>query len=122
MPCACGAKAERVYDFSRVQVCVLGNQRDFKLDATCVPIGWDKGNTAEKQEARYRKLIAENKKKALAVDKQAIKGGIRHIATVPREFHRMRSNQYGKKYFDPASQSTTEIKQKLKSDGLLFKD
>lgn len=122
VPCDCGKEAERIFDCSNVSVCNKGAMRDFKLDATSVPIGWERGNTAEKQEARYRKIVGEARNTARAVDKQAIKGGIRHIAKVPREFHRMRSNQFGKAYLDPATQSTAELKDKLKSDGLLFKD
>lgn len=121
-PCVCGAVAARVFD-SMPEVCVKGNERPFKLDATCVPIGWQHGNTdVEKQERRYKKLINETKKRAQAVDKQAIKGGIRHIGSVPRELMRMRTNQYGKDYLDPAQQSTAEVKEKLRSDGLLFKN
>jgi len=117
----CAARAARVFDFSKVQVCVRGVQRDFKLDASHVPVGWEHGNTdAKKQERRYTKIVEETGARARAVDKQAIKGGIRHIATVPRELHRARSNQFGKDYFDPASQSVGELKEKLKADGLLF--
>lgn len=102
---------------------VRGNQRPIKLDWTDMPLGWERGNgNAKKQEERYDEVVNETKKRALAVDKQAIKNGIRHIATVPREMHRLRSKQYGKSYLDPASQSTAELKGKLKSDGLLFKD
>lgn len=120
--CECGGSAERLFS-STVQVICKGAERDMKLDSSCVPIGWEKGNTdAARQEQRYSKLIQETRTRARAVDKQAIKGGIRHIASVPRELHRMRSNQFGKDYLDPASQSKGELKAKLKSDGLLFKD
>lgn len=119
----CLGRAARVFDFSNVQVCVRGVQRDFKLDASHVPVGWERGNTdAQQQEARYTKIVAETGARARAVDKQAIKGGIRHIATVPRELHRARTNQFGKDYLDPGSQSTSELKEKLKADGLLFKN
>lgn len=120
--CSCGKKAKRVFS-ADVEVLVKGRERPMKLDHTCVPIGWERGNTsAAKQEARYSREIQETRNRAHAVDKQAIKNGIRHIAKVPRELHRMRTNQYGKDYYDPSQQSVGELKAKLKSDGLLFKD
>ena len=118
--CECGGVAQRVFD-ADVQVCVKGNALPFHLDATDVPVGWQHGNTdAEKQERRHSKMVAQFKKRAKEVDKQAIKGGIRHIARVPRELQRMRTKQFGKDYFDPSAQTTTELKDKLKADGQLF--
>lgn len=122
VPCECGAEAAQVFDWQGESL-VKGGSRPFKLDGACVPIGWEKGNTdAEKQERRYQSLIGERKKAAQANDKQAIKGGIRMIASVPRELMRMRQNQYGKEYLDPSRQSSTELKDQLRSDGLLFKN
>lgn len=121
--CACGHEASQTFDEWTGEVLVKGNQRPFKLDGTCVPIGWERGNTAEKQDARYRRLVAEKKKLARQNDKQAIKGGIRHIASVPRELYRMRRNQYGKDYLNPSALSESELVSQLKSDGLyLHKD
>jgi putative FmdB family regulatory protein len=121
--CACGEQAQQVCNWQG-DVIVKGNCRPFKLDGTCVPIGWEHGNTdVDKQQARYSKLIAEKKKLARHNDKQAIKGGIRHIASVPRELYRMRRNQYGKDYLNPAALSEKELVAQLKSDGLyLHKD
>lgn len=119
MPCPCGGTAARVIDWGGHCI-VRGVERPFKLDATSAPIGWERGNTAEAQEARYSRLIEKRRKAARANDKQAIKGGIRSIASVPRELVRERSKQYGKDYFDPTAQSAGELKEKLKSDGLLF--
>ena len=119
LPCECGGIARQV--FGDVQVFVKCNQRPFKLDATCVPIGWERGNTdPQKQQARYERRINGYKKLAQQNDKQAIKGGIRHIGSVPRELVRMRRNQYGPDYLDPSVNSPTEIKEQLKSDGLYF--
>lgn len=117
LPCPeCGGTAEPVISGGG-EVMVLGNQRPWRLDHTCVPIGWEKGNTdPDKQEARYRTLINETRKLAIQNDKAAIKGGIRHVASVPREVHRMRTGQYGKDYYE------TDTKRKLKEDGLLFKN
>lgn len=122
LPCECGKSAEQVINW-RGDCTVKGNQRPMKLDPTCMPIGWERGNVdAAKQERRYDRLIRERKKRALEVDSQAIKNGFRHIASVPRELQRLRSNQYGKDYFDPAAQSLGELKAKLKADDLLFKN
>lgn len=122
MECRCGGQARKIINW-RGDSTVKGNQKDFKLSATDVPIGWERGNTDPvKQEARYRKIIESERSRAVANDKAAIKNGLRKIASVPRELMRTRSNQFGKDYLDPSSQSTTEIKQKLKEDGLLFKD
>ena len=122
--CVCGCKARQTFDEWSGEVLVKGNQRPFKLDGTCVPVGWEHGNTdVQKQDERYRKLIAEKKQLARKNDKQAIKGGIRHIASVPRELYRMRRNQYGKDYLNPAALSEKELVSQLKSDGLyLHKD
>jgi putative FmdB family regulatory protein len=118
--CECGSLALRVYD-TTFEVCVKGNTLPFALDATCVPVGWEKGNTdADAVERAHSKMVASYKKKAQEVDKQAIKNGIRHIARVPRELSRMRSKQFGKDYFDPSQQTTKELKDKLKADGQLF--
>lgn len=118
--CECGGMASRVFDTS-FEVCVKGNAPKFELDASCVPIGWEKGNTnAAAAEAAHGRKVRGLKRKAKEVDKQAIKGGIRHIASVPRELHRMRSKQFGKDYWDPASQSKDEMKDKLKRDDQLF--
>jgi len=119
MPCACGGTAAQLFNWQG-QCIVKGRERPWKLDETCLPIGWDKGNTGAKQEARYKKIVDSTAKRAREVDKKAIRGGIRHIARVPREVARLRSNQFGKDYLDPASQSVSELKSKLKSDGLLF--
>lgn len=115
--CDCGGLAESVIS-EDIEVLVRGNQKAFKLDHTCLPIGWERGNTdADKQERRYQKILAESRKAAQANDKKAIKGGIRMIARVPRELHRMRTNQFGKDYYE------TDTKQKLKEDGVyLHKD
>lgn len=97
MPCSCGGLAERDFSNDAPEVCVKGNQRDFKLDATDVPLGWQHGNTDPvKQEARYAKIIRDAKKAAFHNDKQAIKQGIRMIARVPRELDRARRKQFGK--------------------------
>jgi putative FmdB family regulatory protein len=118
--CECGGLASRVFD-TTFEVCVKGNQLPFKLDATCVPVGWEKGNTdADAVERAHAKMVASYKKRAKEVDKQAIKGGIRHIARVPRELARMRNKQFGKDYLDPSAQSAKELKDKLKADGQLF--
>lgn len=120
--CDCGGTATQLYE-TCPEVCVKGGERPFKLDASCVPIGWQHGNTdASVQERRYADLIKSTKADAVKNDKAAIKGGIRHIAKLPRELVRMRQNQYGKDYLDPAQNTVTEIKEKLKSDGLLFKN
>jgi len=116
--CVCGCKAAQTFDEWSGEVLVKGNCRPFKLDGTCVPIGWERGNTAEAQDARYRKHIAEKKKLARQNDKQAIKGGIRHIGSVPRELLRMRRNQYGNDYLNPCSLSEGELVSQLKSDDL----
>jgi len=121
--CPCGAQAHQTFN-ANVQCIIRGNQRMFDVDnLNNRPIGWEWGNTAEAQNRRYSKITADAKKAARKVDKQAIKGGIRLIAKVPRELHRARSNQFGKDYFDPSKQSGAEMKQKLKEDGLyLHKD
>jgi putative FmdB family regulatory protein len=119
--CECSATMHQTFN-ANVECCVKGGERPFSLGATSMPIGWDKGNTGDAQERRYKQLIDSTRKEALKNDRQAIKGGIRHIAKVPREFHRMRTQQYGKAYLDPAEQSADSIKEKLKSDGLLFKN
>lgn len=122
MPCGCGGTAVRVFDWEG-QTIVRGAERPWKLDASSVPIGWLDGNTAQEQEARYTRHVESLRRRAQAVDKQAIRGGVRHIASVPREVHRERSKQYGKDYLDPTKQTGKELKEKLKSDGLyLHKD
>lgn len=119
MPCACGGVANQVFNWGG-ETLVKGGERPFKLDPLCVPVGWEHGNTdCAKQEARYAQMIGEARKNARKNDKQAIKGGIRQIAKVPREIVRMRQNQYGKSYYDPSSQSAGELKAKLDADGLL---
>lgn len=117
--CACGGMAERSFT-ACPEVLVLGAARDWKIDHRSVPIGWERGNTGREQEARYAAHIEATRKLARANDKKAIRGGIRHIATVPREAVRARNNQFGKDYLDPTQQSTTELKRKLRSDGFLF--
>lgn len=118
--CECGGQASRVFDTS-FEVCVKGNTPKFELDGTCLPVGWEKGNTdAGAAEAAHGRKVRGLKKKAKEVDKKAIKGGIRHIASVPRELYRMRSKQFGKDYFDPSQQSKDDIKDKLKRDEQLF--
>lgn len=113
---SCGGRAESIIS-ADIEVLVHGNQRPFKLSETCLPVGWEKGNTdADGQEAAYAEIINRERKLACETDKKAIKNGIRKIATVPRELHRMRTNQYGKDYYG------SDVKSKLKADGLLFKD
>lgn len=127
-PCECGGVAEQLLfddekdESERVPGLIIrGNQRPMKVSAIDFPVGWEKGNTnAERQEARYAEAIETTRRRAREVDKDAIKGGIRHIASIPRELHRLRSRQYGKGYFDPGSQSTAELKAKLKADRLYF--
>jgi len=120
--CGCGTLAEQVFNWQGDSFS-KGNMLDYKLDASCVPIGWERGNTdVDQQQQRYSTMVQETRKRARKNDKQAIKGGIRHIAKVPREIVRMRSNQFGKDYLDPSAQSVTELKSKLKADGMLFKD
>lgn len=119
MPCGCGGTAVKIINW-RGDCVVKGTERPWKLDERCAPIGWNHGNTSEAQERRYTKIVEETKKLAVANDRKAIKGGVRQIAKVPREVLRLRQNQYGKDYLDPASQSADEIKSKLRSDGLLF--
>jgi len=98
------------------QFIVRGNERPMNLDATCLPIGFEKGNTGPEQQARYSKIINEKRKLAKLNDKEAIKGGIRHIGSVPRELDRLRKRQYGKDYYQE------NTKQRLAEDGLLFTD
>jgi len=120
--CECGEAMHQTFN-ANVECCVKGGERAFKLDHTCMPVGWEHGNTdCDKQEKRYKRMIESEKARAIKNDRQAIKGGIRKIASVPRELHRMRSNQFGKEYLDPTKQSPGELKEKLKSDGLLFKN
>lgn len=116
LSCDCGGVSTSLISRS-IEVLVTGNTRPFKLDATCVPVGWEHGNTdVAAQERRYSKMIAETKKAAIANDKQAIKGGVRCIGRVPRELDRMRRNQYGKDYWQQ------DTKKRLAEDGLLFKN
>jgi putative FmdB family regulatory protein len=118
--CGCGELASQVWNWQGESF-VKGRERPFKLDGTCVPIGWEKGNTdCEKQEARYRTMIAAERKAAKSNRKQATKQGIRKIGSVPRELMRMRQNQYGKEYLSPSDQGAGEVKSQLKSEGLLF--
>jgi len=122
LPCECGGIAERVFLTAPV-VLVKGNQPDFKLDWTDMPIGWEHGNTdCVAQERRYAKIINETKKLAIENDREAIKGGIRHIARIPKELDRARSKQFGNDYFEPSMQSKDDLKAKLKADGMLFKN
>lgn len=112
--CACGGRAESL--ISRyVEVLVHGNERPFKMDPSFLPVGWEKGNTdAAAQQREYSRIIERDRKLAKQNDKKAIKNGLRLIGRVPRELHRMRTNQYGKDYY------REDTKAKLKSDGLLF--
>jgi putative FmdB family regulatory protein len=119
VPCSCGAVARQTFD-ADITVCIKGGQRDFKLDAVSVPIGWEKGVSGAAQQARYDRKIRATKRLAQQNDKAAIKGGIRHIASVPLELMRSRQNQFGKDYLNPCANSATEIKDQLKSDGLYF--
>jgi len=120
--CGCGTLASQVFNWQGESF-VKGNERPFKLDGTCVPIGWERGNTGPAQQRRYEKLIAATKKAARKNDKQAIKGGIRLDAKVPRELLRARQNQYGKDYLNPCVLSGKELTEQLKSEGLyLHKD
>lgn len=112
--CGCGGRAESIIS-PNIEVLIQGNERPMELNATSVPIGWDKGNTdGAAQQARYSKIIETNRKQAKSVEKTAIKNGLRMIGQVPRELFRLRQNQYGKDYYQ------TDVKQKLKSDGLLY--
>lgn len=121
VPCSCGELARRTYE-DCPEVLVKGNQRAIKLDATDVPIGWQSGNRdPEVQEKRYERLINAKRKLAIENDKAAIKGGIRQIASVPRELDRLRRKQFGKDYWDTTN-GKDDIKAKLKADGMLFKD
>lgn len=114
--CACGGRAESIIS-SNIEVLVHGNERPFKMDPSFLPIGWEKGNVdGAAQERAYSKLIAEERKLARQNDKQAIKNGLRKIGSVPREMHRMRTNQYGKDYY------RSDTAAKLKADGLLYVD
>lgn len=114
--CACGGRAESLIS-SGIEVLVKGNERPYMLDATSLPVGWEKGNTdSDGQERAYSDLVRAERKLAADADKTAIKNGVRKIATVPREFHRMRTRQYGKDYY------RDDTKAKLKADGLLFKN
>lgn len=117
--CECGNVARQCFDHD-ITVLVKGGSRDFKLDNVSVPIGWERGVTGAEQQARYDRTIRATKKLAQQNDKQAIKGGIRHIGSVPLELMRSRQNQYGKDYLDPCANSADEIKSQLKSDGLYF--
>lgn len=119
MACSCGGTAAMLFNWQG-DCFAKGNERQIKLDPTCVPIGWDRGNTGAQQEERYRRIVNDTAKRARSVDKQAIKGGIRHIARMPRELQRLRQSQYGKAYLDPSQQSADELKSKLRSDGVLF--
>ena len=121
VPCECGGTADRVFDWQGHSF-TKGVERPWKLDATSLPIGWLDGNTGAKQEKRYRKIVEEKRKLARRNDRKAIQQGIRHIASVPREVLRERNKQYGKDYLDPTIQTTSELKIKLKSDGLLLQE
>lgn len=122
VPCECGGVAERIINWDGNTI-VKGSERPYKLDWTSVPVNWEHGNVdPNAQQRRYERHIAEKRKLAVQNDKKAIKGGIRQIASIPRELWRMRTNQYGKDYFSASTQSTAELKTKLKADGLLFKD
>lgn len=116
LPVACGCGSAMDMQFSAdVEIMAKGGERPYKLDATCMPIGWERGNTdVQAQQGRYKRMIDGERKRARAADKTAIKQGFRKIASVPREFHRMRTNQYGKDYYE------TNAKEKLRADGLLF--
>lgn len=117
--CRCGGLATSLIS-DQIETIVRGNERPYKLDALCMPVGWEHGNTdADAQERAYAEIVRRERKQALEVDKRAIKGGIRKIATQPREHYRLRTKQYGKDYYRGDNQ---DIKAKLKSDGLLFKD
>jgi len=58
MPCACGGTAPMLFNWKGDSF-EVGKERPFKLGATSLPIGWERGNTGQKQEERYRKLIDE---------------------------------------------------------------
>lgn len=121
--CPCGAEAFQLFN-GNVEIIARGHQKSFDVDnLRNRPIGWERGNTAAAQVRRYDRIRNEAQKLAQANDKQAIKGGIRLIAKVPREKQRARQNQFGKDYWDPSRQSASELKQKLKDDGeYLHKD
>lgn len=112
--CSCGGSCSSVIS-DRIEVLICGNEKKYALDALSVPVGWERGNTdAEAQERRYAKIINESRKQAKAVEKQAAKRGMRLIARQPREHYRMRTKQFGKDYYQ------SDVKRKLKEDGLLF--
>lgn len=121
-PCVCGATATRDFsDMEQIQVINRGAQRDFKLDWTDRPIHWEKGNTdCQKQEDRYTKLIETNRAAAKRNKSTATKRGMRLIGQVPTEIVRTRRRQFGKDYFAPGTQSPAELKDKLRSEGLLY--
>lgn len=111
LACECGGEMHSMFS-STVEILAKGNTREFKLDASCVPIGWERGNDGQKQAERYRQIVAESRKMARAGDKKAIKNGVRLVGKVPRELDRLRKKQYGKDYYQ------TDTVEKLKSDGL----
>lgn len=114
--CKCGGRAESLIN-ANIEAIVKGRERPFMLNETSRPVGWERGNTdCVAQENYYSQLVQSERKAAAAADKRAIKNGIRKIATVPREFHRMRTQQFGKDYY------RDDTKAKLKADGLLFKN
>lgn len=113
--CRCGGAAEQVFR-SMPEVMVKGNTRPFALDDSCVPVGWEHGNTdPDKQERRYKERIGKMMKAGRAAKKHGIKQGLQYLGSVPRELDRMRRNQYGKRYWE----DNTE--QRLAEEGLLVK-
>jgi putative FmdB family regulatory protein len=115
LTCECGGRAESLISLTAEQVLIKDGERPFKLSALDMPVGWQHGNTdCEKQEARYRKIVARDRKLAADNKKKAIKGGIQKIATVPRELDRLRKKQYGKDYW------SEDTERKLKQDGLFY--
>lgn len=118
--CECGSQMRQQFN-ADVECCVKGGERPYHVDATSVPVGWEHGNTdAEAQQRRYKKIVETERALAKKNERRAARSGIRKIASVPREFQRMRTKQYGKEYLDPSRQTVSELKEKLKSDGLLF--
>lgn len=116
---ACSGTATKIINWSG-SCLIVGKEKPHQLTSTSVPIGWEKGNTGKKQAERYSKLVQHEKKMARQNRQVASKVGWRKIASVPREFARMRSNQFGKDYLDPTIQSSDELKTKLASDDLLL--
>ena len=114
LPCSCGGVSCSIIS-DQIEVIAKDNEPNLRLSALDMPIGWDKGNIdPAKQEARYRKIVARDRKLAGDAKQKAIKGGIQKIATVPRELDRLCKKNYGKDYF------ATDTERKLKQLGVFY--